>query len=422
MRVRRALFLGLFLLFSLAMTFVLGEWYVRTQGGRDADGTFVFRGRPIRPYGLPVHKARGIVDQYLSSSTSFLIYDPDLGWRHRPNARTADQLHRTNAAGLRADREYSAAMKPGLFRVSMFGDSFVLGSDVDQPDAPGAQLEKLLKLRGLDAEVLNFGVGGYGFDQAWLHYRGDGPHYETSVIVQGLQFENIGRNVTLFRIVAVPGTVIPFSKPRYVLRNGGMELVNQPAVPPEQVPAVLAHFREWPLAKYEASYAESYRRHWYTPSLLVSTLVELWNARKGAQSANASALYDVDGEGMSITVKLLEGWRDEVTRAGKPFVLIYLPRAESISAGMTGRPDPWQPHLDRLHGFTIVDPTPRMVRYAKEHGMTALMPGHYSAAGYRIVAETLADALAPLAMEQRNGPRYRPGSKSSIGLPSGSSN
>src|SRR6185436_3250173 len=115
-----------------------------------------------------------LVDRYLSSSSSFLIYDPELGWRHRANARTADQLHRTNAAGLRADREYSPGLRPGLFRVSMFGDSFILGSDVDQPDAPGAQLERLLKQRGLDAEVLNFGVGGFGFDQAYLHYRRDG--------------------------------------------------------------------------------------------------------------------------------------------------------------------------------------------------------------------------------------------------------
>lgn len=401
-RRRRALFSGIILLFSLILAFGAGEWFVRWQGVRDADGTFQFRGRLIRPYALPVKGARTIVDSYLSSSSSFLVYDPDLGWRHRPNARTSDQLHRTNSAGLRADREYSPGMRPGTFRVSMFGDSFILGSDVDQPDAPGAQLERLLKQRGLDAEVLNFGVGGFGFDQAYLHYRRDGSQYDTSVVVQGLQMENIGRNVTIFRIVAVPGTVIPFSKPRYVLRGGSMELINQPTVPAEDVPETLANFRTWPLAKYEASYADRYERHWYTPSLLISTLVALWNTRNGEQTADASSLYDVNGEGMNITVRLLEAYRDEVTRAGKPFVLIYLPRAETIGAGLTGKPDPWQPHLDRLRGFTIVDPSLEMIRYAKEHGMASLIPGHYSAAGYRIVAEALAKALAPLAAQRHN--------------------
>jgi len=102
---------------------------------------------------------------------------------------------------------------------------------------------------------------------------------------------------------------------------------------------------------------------------------------------------------MDITVRLLEAYRDEVTRTGKRFVLIYLPRAETINAGLTGRPDPWQPHRDRLRGFTIVDPSPGMVRYAREHGIAALIPNHYSPAGYRIVAEALADAVVPLVTQ-----------------------
>jgi hypothetical protein len=383
------------------LVFAGGEGFVRWQGGRDADGTFHFRGRPIRPYALPVKAARTIVDDYLRSSSSFLVYDPDLGWRHRPNAHTADRLHRTNAAGLRADRDYAPAMRPGQFRVSMFGDSFVLGSDVDQRDAPAVQLEQLLQQRGLDAEVLNFGVGGFGFDQAYLHHRRESATYDTSVVVQGLQWENIGRNVTIFRMVAVPGTVIPFSKPRYVLRHGTMALVNHPAVAPQDVPAVLANFRTWPLAQYEASYAERYARPWYTPSLLISTVVELWKTRNGLQTPDASRLYDADGEGMDITVRLLQMYRDEVTRRGQSFVLIHLPRTETIAAALAGTPDPWQPHRDRLRGFTVVDPSPAMVRYAQAHGMAALIPGHYSPAGYRIVAEALADALLPLATPAR---------------------
>lgn len=407
---RRAPFFGIFLLVSLMLAFGVGEGFVRWQGAWDADGTFHFRGRPIRPYSLPVTKARTIVDRYLSSSTSFLVYDPDLGWSPRPHARSEDQLHRSNASGLRADREYSAGMRPGMFRVSMFGDSFIFGSDVGLAATPGAQLETLLKQRGLDAEVLNFGVGGFGFDQAYLHYHRDASQYDTSVIVQGLQLENIGRNVTIFRIVAIPGTVIPFSKPRYVFRSGRLDLINQPAVPPEDVPSTLANFRSWPLSKFEASYAERYQRRWYTPSLLISTLVELWNARKGAQTAGASSLYDPEGEGMNITVRLLEAYRDEVTGSGKSFVLVYLPRADTISAGLTGMPDPWQPHRDRLRGFTIVDPSPQMVRYAKAHGMASLIPSHYSPAGYRIVAEALAEALLPLAnsAEGRTAPRTSP--------------
>jgi hypothetical protein len=402
--IRRALFLWIFVLFSLALACAVGELYVRWQGWRDIDGTFYFRNRPIPPYVIPLNGARTLIDRYLHDSSGSLLYDPDLGWNNRPHASTPGRMQSTNSFGLRADREYTHEMRPGMFRVSMFGDSFIFGADVDLQDSPAVRLEGLLKQRGIDAEVLNFGVGGFGFDQAYLHYHRDSSQFDTSVIVQGLQMENVGRDVTIFRIVSYPGTQIPFSKPRYVLRNGKLELINHPAIAPEDVPKTLANFPSWPLAKYEAFYAERYRSHWYSHSKLISTLVELWGARRGPWSETATDVYAVDGEGMNITVRLLEAYRDEVTRSGKPFVLIFLPRPDTIRAALTGKPDPWQPHRERLLGFTIVDPTARMVTYAKERGVDALYQsqGHYTPAGYLFVAEALAEALVKLAPKDRS--------------------
>src|SRR5450755_3594219 len=171
--IRRALFLWIFVLFSLALACAVGELYVRWQGWRDIDGTFYFRDRPIRPYVIPLNGARTLIDRYLHDSSGSLLYDPDLGWNNRPHASTPGRMQSTNSFGLRADREYTHEMRPGMFRVSMFGDSFIFGADVDLQDSPAVRLEGLLKQRGIDAEVLNFGVGGFGFDQAYLHYHRD---------------------------------------------------------------------------------------------------------------------------------------------------------------------------------------------------------------------------------------------------------
>jgi hypothetical protein len=401
MNARRVFVPLILFLVSSVVAFVAGEVIVRWTGHHDADGTFHFLGRPVRPFALPVHKTQAIVDQYSRSTSSFLVYDPWLGWRPRPNARSEDGLYRSNSAGLRAEREFAAGKRPGTFRVSMFGDSFVFGSDVELRHSPAVQLEAFLRQKGLDAEILNFGVGGYGFDQAYLRHQRESAQFDTDVIVAGLQLENIGRNVTLIRIVAVPGTVIPFSKPRYILRNGSLQIINQPAVPPRDVPATLASFRNWPLAQYEGSFKERYEPRWYTRSVFLRTLVEFWKGRHGLQTPIASDLYDPDGEGMDLTVRLLELWRADVERSGKRFVLVYLPRADAIRAGVAGKADPWQPHRDRLRGYTIADPTQRLVRYAREHGTERTILNHYTPDGYRLVAEALAETLIPIASEER---------------------
>jgi hypothetical protein len=390
---RGALFLLIFVVLSFAVTFAAGEWYVRSRGRFDADGTFFFRERAIRPYALPVTHARNVVERYLKDSSGFLLYDPDLGWNNRPRTCTPDQRYCANSFGLRADREYTATIRPGVFRVAMFGDSFIAGFDADFADSLAVQVENTLKARGLDAEVLNFGVGGFGFDQAYLYYDRDGDRFDTNVVVQGLQLENVGRDVTLFRIVAFPTTGIPFSKPRYILSDGKLELINRPTVAPEEVPRTLANFHRWPLAKYEPSYTEKYQHHWYTPSKLACTLVDGWSSR----NERPEDLFAVHGEAMNITVPLLRRYRDQVTRSGKPFVLIYFPLADTINAVLAGKPDPWRAHLDRFAGLTIVDPTPRLVAHAREHGVASLYNGHYSPVGYRLVAESLAEALAPFA-------------------------
>jgi hypothetical protein len=103
--IRRSIFLWIFVLFSLALACGVGELYVRWQGWRDADGTFYFRGRPIRPYVLPVNGARALIDRYRNDSSGFLLYDPDLGWNNRPHIRTPERMDSTNSFGLRADGE-----------------------------------------------------------------------------------------------------------------------------------------------------------------------------------------------------------------------------------------------------------------------------------------------------------------------------
>jgi hypothetical protein len=71
----------------------------------------------------------------------------------------------------------------------MYGDSFVFGSAVDDEHSWGNQIAKRLSCR-----VQNFGVPGYGTDQAYLRFLHNDADQAPQVILNIL-FENVARNV-----------------------------------------------------------------------------------------------------------------------------------------------------------------------------------------------------------------------------------
>jgi hypothetical protein len=142
-------------------------------------------------------------------------FDPGLGWRYTPGFR--GDRHRINHQGLRGDREYATAPPPGVDRLAAFGDSFVYGNEVDTPDSWPARLET--ELGG--AEVLNFGVGGYGTDQAWLRYRREGRRFGPRIVLIGFVPDDIRRNVNVYRRF-LSDHELPLFKPRFRMSDDGV--------------------------------------------------------------------------------------------------------------------------------------------------------------------------------------------------------
>lgn len=394
-RGRAAAFVAAFVAISLVLALAAGETFVRLLGHTDADGTFFFRGKPVRPYALPVQQARQLIDEYRSKPAGYLTWDADLGWTNRPASCSDDRKYCANAAGLRSDREYTKEIPPGVRRISLFGDSFIHGHDVELAGSLAPQLEQALAARGIRAEVLNFGVGGFGMDQAYLRYSRDGSRFDTDVIVQGLQFENIGRHLMIFRMIAYPQSRIPFSKPRFYFDGPSLLVANRPTIESERVPEVLAAFESSPLRHHEFFYTDKYRHHWWQRSRLAAVVADAIRARRGEETP--VNLGELDGEGVRVTHAILQRFQSDVQVSGKPFLLVYLPLKENIAAQLGGGPDPAEPLVTFFRkDFTVVDPTPRLVALAKEKGVEAVAPGHYSAEGNRAVAEALAEALGGL--------------------------
>ncbi len=115
--------------------------------------------------------------------------------------------------------------------VSLYGESFTYGSEVSDEEAWGNRLAAQL-----NARVDNFGVGGYGTDQAVIRYQLH-TNDPARVVVLGVVTENLMRNVNQYRDLIYASAGLGF-KPRFVLNaTNGLELVPLPTVSAPDFPA-----------------------------------------------------------------------------------------------------------------------------------------------------------------------------------------
>ena len=187
----------------------------------------IFLDRPLPPFGAVTHPK-----QLEQNGSGIGEFDPDLGWTWRPSTASADGLARINALGARGPHEYEATVEPGKCRILFFGDSFTFCDEV--PD--DAAFEWILEKLDPRFEAINFGVSGYGTDQAFLRYRKVGKGLGAEVVVIGFLLENIGRNVNRYRPLWYPSSGFSNTKPRFVLDgSGALELLPQPYATREEL-------------------------------------------------------------------------------------------------------------------------------------------------------------------------------------------
>ncbi|MEK7486933.1 MAG: hypothetical protein AABZ60_21620 [Planctomycetota bacterium] len=194
-----------------------------------------FRVKRLIPYTLSSEATLQLMESWPNWESSYTIYDPELGWRLRPSSEKKKEgfSYRTNAQGLRANREYSLDCPEHTLRIALFGDSFVHGDEVPLEQTFGSHLEALFPEK---VEVLNFGVSGYGTDQSILLYENKGKVNQPQVVLLGFLTEHLARNVNRFRRFYVPEIENPFlSKPRFILKNNQLELLSPTTYSPNEV-------------------------------------------------------------------------------------------------------------------------------------------------------------------------------------------
>lgn len=110
------------------------------------------------------------------------LFDPDSG---------ASIVDRANSGGWR-DLEREREKPPGRFRVVALGDSVTFGAITRAEDGWTRQLERLLRARGFDAEVVNLSYGGWGTDQELEALRLEGLSYAPDVVIVQFTTNDLG--------------------------------------------------------------------------------------------------------------------------------------------------------------------------------------------------------------------------------------
>lgn len=125
----------------------------------------------------------------------FYEYDPELGWKGKPNAsgtfRTVDfsSWVQLNSRGLRAP-EITYENPSQERRILVLGDSFAWGFGVNADERFTETLQSELN----NTTVINAGCSGYGTDQELLFYRSEGKKYSADTVVVALHLRSDPKN------------------------------------------------------------------------------------------------------------------------------------------------------------------------------------------------------------------------------------
>lgn len=375
---------------ALLCTLLLLEFVVRVGGEESSDGQFTFLGIALQPYALPLERLSSQLDEYIVNADEVtLIHDELVGWRYRPDSTRQNGEFTINAAGLRSKREYDLQPPADTLRIALFGDSFTAGDDANDESVWSHLLELNLNQSGFRTEVLNFGVSAYGMDQAYLRWQHHGREYAPDIVIFGLQPENLDRNINVFRQLINP-LGPPFSKPRFILADSVLQLVNSPAIPPKELIATFKAFSSHPLYVHEAYYrSRDYVPQWWSGSKLASLIYEVLNLN----DEDEQVAYGPDSERGKVGKAIIDAFAADVLANEIPFIIAFLPHLNHFQRINYGQIPPYKfllEYLEDTHHYLALDDHLGLEFLDESNwGMTL----HYGPEMNRIVAQVIADEI-----------------------------
>ena len=336
----------------------------------------------------PPEVTREKYEQYLADR------DPIIGWPS-PNK---------SVGGLPVPRMSPAFPAATDWCVTTYGESMTYGDEVSDDDAWGNVLAKRL-----GCAVGNFGIGGYGTDQALLRFTANTADHAPTTIV-GIYVDNLLRNVNQYRYFLTGGETLAL-KPRFILENGKLTLVPIPNLSYEAFAEGLAE----PSTIFPQDVLAPGSGHgpviWsfpYTFSLIdLLTGDQVTNYVRGVP--RWIDFYDRDHESgaLPVTVAIIDEFRRRAA-SGKTVIVVLYPGAPSYELSRESGQSTFHTLTAELeaHGVPVRDLTADFSTYLGERSFCEVLvspgtcSGHYNPEGNRVVAAAMDAFIASVGNRQ----------------------
>lgn len=324
-------------------------------------------------------------------------WDRELGWLRRGN--TEETVPDENGSWSAATDARGARREPhggtgGL--VSAYGDSFTFGHEVNDDQTWPHDLSELL-----DTRVDNWGVSGWGPDQAVLRLARNLPQERTAVVVVAVMSENIARLLSSYRPFLTGERSMKMAfKPMLAVTDSGLGWLPSPLVradTPDDWVAALAEARTT-----DVWYRENQERVRLGFPYLFSLPAALAYA---VHHTYADDLYDRPD-----AVARLDFVMDELVRLAQVNdfvpVVLFIPQPADLRRFTHGEAAGYQRYVRALRARQAT--TPLRVVDLLEHPFDAArfnrvpFKDHPSPYGQQVIADTVATAIADVPAVQQH--------------------
>lgn len=324
--------------------------------------------------------------------------DPHVGWGTK-----TDQSGKVTNLSPRPDPSFTPNQPPCA---SVYGDSFTFGTGdgVGQDDTYPHHLGL-----NLGCPVYNYGIGGYGSDQALMLFRAQSDLDNAPLVIVGHLTENILRNVNQYRNLLYPQSVERF-KPRFRLDDNHLRFVPVPVRSFEDFRVLEQNPR---LAlPYDAFVDRPIRSFPYTISLARWLLNDQQVRAKLLNRPRYVTFYEPEhpAKGLQITIKILATFAEDARAQGKIPIVLIIPVADDLKYAQQKGIWPEQTLVDGLTdmGISTIHAGPAILDNLNgSDPCTLYQPcnGHFNAIGYKLIADIVSDKIRTSGIRPLGGIR-----------------